>query len=255
MKNIFLSIIIVLTFSVIFNCHIAYAVRPLSTEDASVTDTGRLELEMGFEYTRIDNRDNNYNLLLVPCYGLIRNIQVACEIPFNIVRPEEESDEEGLGDITLVLKTLIFLETEKTPSFLLKTAVKLATGDEDRGLGSGDEDVSLIFAATKSIGRGTTVHGNIGYTFVGEDWDSSLNDCLVCGIALEYSLIPKLTIVSEVYGESDIDFNSDSHTISPLIGLNYQLTDRITFDTAFKTGICYEEKLEYGIIGGISISL
>ena len=252
MKGIFLSIVIV-TFLVICDCHIAYAVRPLSTEDASVTDKGELEVEMGFEYTREDNRDNSYNFLIVPCYGLIKKIQVSAEIPFDIIEPKEGSSERGLGDITLVLKTLFLPETEKIPSLLLKTAVKLATGDEDKGLGSGDEDVNLILAVTKSIGS-TTIYGNIGYSFVGKDCDDLLNDYLVYGIAFQYSLSTQLSILGEVYSESESEFNNDSHTISPLIGVAYKLNDNIRLDTAVKMGICYEDKTDYGIIGGMSIS-
>ena len=252
MKSILLSIVIV-TFLIIFDCRVVYAVRPLSTEDATVLDAGELEIEMGSEYTRTDGRDNNYNFVIVPCYGLIKNVQVGAEIPFDILRPKEGDNEEGLGDITLVLKTLFLPETEKIPSLLLKTAVKLATGDEDKGFGSGDEDVSLILAATKSIGS-TTIYGNIGYNFVGKDWNDSLNDFLIYGIAFQYSLSTRLSILGEVYCESEAEFNNDSHTISPLIGLAYKLNDNIRLDTAFKMGICYEDKTDYGIIGGVSVS-
>jgi len=245
--------ILFLFFTFLSTCNSAHAVRPLSTEDATVLDVGELEIEMGSEYTRVAGRDNNYNFAVVPCYGLIKNVQVGAEIPFDVLRPKDGDDEEGLGDITLFLKTLFLPETEKIPSILLKTAVKLATGDEDKGLGSGDEDVTLIFAATKSIGS-TTVYGNIGYSFVGKDWDDSLNDYLIYGIAFQYSLSAQLSILGEVYGESESDFNNDSHTISPLVGLAYKLNDNIRLDTAFKMGISYEDKTDYGIIGGVSIS-
>ena len=253
MKKKFIFIYIYITLLFIFYCHTAYAKRPFSTEDATVADKGALEIEAGFEYTRQNNSDNNYNILVVPCYGLTENIQLGVEIPFDIIRPKDDANEEGLGDITLVGKTLIFPEKEKTPSFLLKTAVKLETGDEDKGLGSGDEDVSFIFAATKSLGQ-NTIHANIGYTFVGNDFDDTLKDLLIYGVALEYFMTDELSLVSEIYVESDDNFNKDSHTINPLIGLTYQATEKIRFDAAFKTGIRYNQKTEYGIISGISIS-
>ena len=253
MKSILLFIRVIAVFLFVFNSEPAYGGRPFSTEDATVADKGAIEAEVGFEYARQDNRDNNYNILLVPVYGLTENIEVSCELLFDILRPKDGTDEEGLGDINLAVKTLFFPEKELTPSLLLKTVVKLETGDEDEGLGSGDEDVGLILAVTKSVGS-MTIHGNAGYTFVGTDYDDTLNDLLLYGIALEYSLTPKLAIVSEAYIESDIDFEEESHSVNPLIGLTYQLTEKITLDTAFRMGIRHSQKTEYGIIGGMSIS-
>ena len=253
MRKKILFIYVCITFLFTFCCHTAYAKRPFSTEDATVADKGAIELETGFEYTRQNNSDNNYNITVVPCYGLTDNIQLGIEIPFDIIRPKDGVSQEGLGDITLVGKTLIFPEKEKTPSFLLKTAVKLKTGDEDKGLGNGDEDVSFIFAATKSVGQ-STIHANIGYSFVGNDFDDALKDTLIYGIALEYSITDALSFVSEVYVESDDDFNKDSHAINPLIGLTYQATEKVTLDAAFKAGICNNQKTEYGAIGGVSIA-
>jgi hypothetical protein len=253
MKSIGLCILSIVTFLLIFDSKSAYCGRPFSTEDATVADKGKIEAEIGFEYVRQNNRDNNYNIMLVPVYGLTENIEVSCELPFDILRPKEGTDEEGLGDINLVVKTLFFPEKEATPSLLLKTVVKLETGDEDDGLGSGDEDVGLILAATKSVGS-ITIHGNVGYTFVGTDYDDTLNDYLLYGIALEYPITQALALAGEVYIESDTDFEKESHSINPLIGLTYQLTDNATLDAAFRTGIRYHQKTEYGIITGISIS-
>lgn len=252
MGKIFLILIIGIYFVLTIDCHSVYAIRPLSTEDASVPDKGAIEAEIGFEYTT-QSGDNNYNITIVPIYGLTENVQLCAEIPIDILRPHNDSDEEGLGDIKLASKFLIIKETDEIPAILFKTIVKLATGDEDKGLGSGDEDVTLLGAITKSVNK-LTVHGNIGYTFVGKDWDSSLNDYMLYGIAFEYSVIPEISVVGEIYGESESDFDSDSHTITPLIGLFYGLTEKIRLDTAFKISTSYEKKLEYGIIGGISIS-
>jgi len=253
MKRIFLSIVAFIVFLFIFCNKSAYGGRPFSVEDATVADKGAVEAELGFEYARQNNRDNNYNILLVPVYGLTENIEISCELPFDILKPKEGTDEEGLGDINLAVKTLFLPEKELIPSLLLKTVVKLETGDEDDGLGSGDEDVGLILAATKSMGP-ITIHGNAGYTFVGTDYDDTLNDYLLYGIALECLIAPKLTIVSETYMESDINFEEESHTVNPLIGITYQLTENIKLDTAFRMGIRYHQKTEYGIISGASIS-
>ncbi len=234
----------------------AFAGRPLSTEDAGVVGKRSLAAEIGFEYARQDNKDNNYGISLVPIYGLTEYMQFCAGLPFNIKCHKDESCEAGLGDITLSLKTLLSPEKEIMPAFALKTDLKLANGNNDKGLGSGDEDFRFILAATKVISP-VTLHGNIGYTFVGTKADSSLSNAVLYGVALEYALTPKLTIVSEAYGESDSQFDTgafDEHKINPLIGLTYRINEKMILDAAFKMGICHEEKTEYGIIGGMSIS-
>lgn len=254
-EKVFL-LIISISFLIVLNCHQAYAGRPLSTEDAAVAGKGVIEAELGFEYARQNNRDNNYALLLVPIYGLTECMQLSIESPFDIKDPKGDPTEAGLGDIILSLKTLLSPEKEIIPALALKMDLKFATGNEAKGLGSGDEDLRLILAATKTIGL-LTLHGNIGYTFVGTKADNSLNNSLLYGVALEYPLTQKLTIVSEVYGEGNHQLDVEAfeeHTVNPLIGLTYQMHEKIILDAALKTGVCHEEKSEYGITGGMSIS-
>lgn len=256
MKKTYVIIVCVFSFIFLVIHESACAIRPLSTEDATVVGKGAGEAEFGFEYARKDNRDDNYAISFMPIYGFTEYMQFSVELPLDIKCHKGESREAGLGDITLSLKNLLSPEKEVMPSFALKTNLKLATGDHDKGLGSGGEDLGLILAATKTISL-VTLHGNIGYTFVGTKADSSLSNTLLYGIALEYALTPKLTIVSEAYGEGDTQFDTgafQNHAINPLVGMTYRINERTILDTAFKMGICHGEKAEYGLIGGMTIS-
>jgi hypothetical protein len=105
---------------------------------------------------------------LVPIYDLTERIEFSLEFPYTSFRSNESEDEDGLSDITLVLKTLLFPEENTTPAFLLKSVVKLNNGDYDRGLGSGDKDVGFVLVVTKNTGM-STFHGNLGYTFTGKE--------------------------------------------------------------------------------------
>ena len=250
MKRIFLSIVICVTLLVMFDCYAVYAFRPLSTEDTGIPDKGALEVESGFTYTRESNESNNFNFSLVSIYGLLENMALCVELPFDVINPDDGETEGGFSDTTLALKTSLLPEGEILPSFLLKTIVKLPTGDEDKGLGSGETDTTLLMVASKTVGH-ATLHGNIGYTFIG---GGSNDDNIIYGIALEYSVIPKLALVGEAFMETENDFDKEAHTINPLVGLRYHLTEKITLDTAFSMGICYDQKTDYGIISGMAIS-
>ena len=249
MKRIFLSIVSV-ALLVMLDCCVVYAFRPLSTEDTGIPEKGKLELETGFTYTREGNASNNFNFSLVSVYGLLDNMALCVELPFDVMDPDDGDTEGGFSDMALAVKTLLLPEGERLPSFSVKTMVKLPTGDEDKGLGSGETDTTLMMVTSKTIGC-ATLHGNIGYTFVGGDSDS---DNIVYGVALEYSATPKLALVGEAFMETENDFDKETHTVSPLVGLRYHLTEKITLDTAFSMGICYDKKTDYGIISGMTVA-
>jgi len=250
MKKIILSIAICFILLALFDGSAVYAFRPLSTEDTGVPEQGALELESGLTYSREGNAGNNFNFTLVPVYGLLENMALCIELPFDILNPDDGETERGFGDMTLAVKTSLLPEGERLPSFLLKTIVKLPTGDEDKGLGSGETDTTLMMVASKTLGH-ATLHGNIGYTFMGGD---SNDDNIVYGAALEYSIIPKLALVGEAFMETENDFDKETHTITPLVGLRYHLTEKIILDTAFSMGICHDKKADYNIISGMSVS-
>ena len=92
---------------------------------------------------------------------------------------------------------MILQQTDQIPSVIFKTTVKFETGDEEKGLGSGDEDVTLLLALSKSFDD-IAFHGNIGYTFVGTDYDSSLKDIFLHGLALEWGFSESFFFVGVV---------------------------------------------------------
>ena len=250
MKKNHILTVFIFSFIILLISNLAYAFRPLSTEDTGIPEKGKLELETGFTYTRESNESNNYNFSLVSVYGLLENMALCVELPFDIMNPDDGETEGSFNDMAIAVKTSLLPEGEKLPSFLLKTIVKLPTGDEDKGLGSGETDTTLVMVASKAIGH-ATLHGNIGYTFVGGDLN---DDNIVYGVALEYNIIPELALVGEAFMETENDFDKEAHAVNPLVGIRYHLTEKITFDSAFNMGICYGKKTDYGIIGGMTIS-
>lgn len=243
---------IVLTFG--FNP--CYAGRPLTTEDAGVADKGDFQLEVAADYTEQDNNDKNYLLIFTPIYGITETMELSIEAPYIFIRPEKGHNGQGFSDINVVLKTLIIPERGTNPAFLLKTQIKLSNGDDGKGLGSGDEDVGLVAVISKVL-EPFIIHANAGYTFVGEKTDDSLKDYMLYGIACEYYLNGKVRIAGELYGENDSHFDAGAfkhHILNPLIGLTYQLSEKLVLDMAFKIGIASGKKPEYGLTFGMAVN-
>lgn len=235
-----------------------YGGRPLATEDAGVAPHGKAQIETSFDNGWEGSGDQSYTFLITPIYGLLDRVEFSAELPFLINNPEEEERKGGLADIGLVFKGLAVPEGKIMPALLLKSFVKLANGSENKGLGSGDEDVGLVTVLTKNI-NALTLHANIGYVFVGSEKDDSLKDYIIYGFAGEYALTQKLKAVGEWYAETNSHFDSAAFqhhdAFNPLVGLTYQLSRWATLDTAFRFHIAREKEPEYGFSVGATLNM
>ena len=212
----------------------SYAYRPFITEDAGVAGKGVTQFEGSWDYLNWDNDDKENVLLFVPIYGITEKIELSLEIPYFFHDYEEENDETGIGDINIVSKFLLVEEKEGFPAFALKGVIKTNSGDEERGLGSGDWDYSIVAAASKTFGN-LMVHAILGYTFVGDN-DENIRDIYLYGIAFDCSLTRRFHICSEISGNRHPDREEDRHPISGLVGLIYVLSDKAILDSGVRYG-------------------
>ena len=253
MKRIFLFS--VLTVILLMKVNNAFAGRPFSTEDAGVAGKGVFQLELGNEYVRQSNSNKEFFVQFVPIYGLTDWLELSAELPYKFSEIKEGEDIRGLEDVILALKTLVVKEGDGNPALLLKTVVKFDNGDENNGLGSGDKDLAFVVAATKRIGD-FTFHANIGYTFVGKVYEADFKNYILYGIAGEYSITKKTNLMAEISGESNSHFHIGAfkqHDLQTLLGLAYQLTEKIVIDSGVKIGLL-ENSRDLGLTLGLSIN-
>lgn len=221
-----------------------FAYRPLVTEDAGVAGKAVGQLETSWDYLRWGPGDSEASLLLVPIYGVTERLEMSVEIPylFHDPPPDDEaaegtdSDREGLGDINLVGKFALSGESESAPALALKGAVKTSSGDVDQGLGSGDEDWSVVGVASKTL-KGVTWHGMLGYTFVGENGDDNIRDIYLYGLAADFALNSRWHFLSELTGNRHPDRQTDRHPVSVFAGATYALSAKVTLDGGLRLGL------------------
>lgn len=233
-------------------CTDAHAARPLVTEDAVVAGKGITQLEVGIDYTKVGNKGEGTTLLISPIHGATEDTEFSLKLPYIFGRPDNPSNVEGWGDVSFIMKHLIVDEGDKNPAFLVRMAIKLPTGDEEKGLGTGDANLGFLGVLTKNIGS-STIHLNLGYTFVGNQDEGSDNNEVNLGIAGEYGIGKKTRIVGEIYGLYHPDYEAREIERRALLGLTYRLDDTLTFDCAAKRGLEGASD-EYGIIGGVTIT-
>ena len=94
--------------------------------------------------------------------------------------------ESGLGDIIGSVTFYDVINSQRLDFALdLTGKVKLATADEDKGLGTGENDYSVQADLYKFIDKFTLL-GSVGYKFRGEPPGTDLNDVLMASIGGTY---------------------------------------------------------------------
>ena len=140
----------------------------------------------------------------------------------------------GLGDVVTSLTYVFYPETAALPIIELTSRVKWATGDEDKGLSTGENDYSLQLDASKSFGR-LTPFGGVGYRFIGTPSSLDLNGALFASGGLGVRITDRLSAGAAYdWKQATTSTTTDSHEIAPYA--SYRITKHLSMNP-------------YGVIG------
>jgi hypothetical protein len=137
--------------------------------------------------------------------------------------------ELGLGDITLISKYQMLLQSERTPAVSLRVAVKVPSGDESRFFGSGHTDFGIGLAMEKTVARSVVLYGNINGVFPTGDISGLTLHPVISGIAAaEFLWSPTLSFVGQFDYYSSAYRNTgikllDRGVTEVALGFNYRL--------------------------------
>ncbi len=111
--------------------------RTFLTTENKFPETGKIEL--GYEYTGREFETLEYNShSAVARLGLFENLTARVQAPFVNRKPDFGDSESGVGDVTLGLDLVAYQDVFSFPFVIPHLDVSLPSGDEDKGLGSGD---------------------------------------------------------------------------------------------------------------------
>ena len=82
-------------------------------------------------------------------YGLIPNLEVDIGMPYNFNFPTGGSAQRGYGDTTLEVKYRLIQESDTTPQVSFVPKLNLSTGNANRGLGNGGNQLFIALRAAK----------------------------------------------------------------------------------------------------------
>jgi hypothetical protein len=136
---------------------------------------------------------------------------VSIAIPLHRFSIEEEGtslSEAGIGDVTLRAGMRLWSDTRKQASFNGSLAVKFATGDEDRGLGTGATDVTGAVSASRRYGA-WMITVLAGYLHAGEPSGVDYDPAILYGVGVNRRLT-RASIFASVRGQTSVIPDGDA---------------------------------------------
>jgi cobalt/nickel transport protein len=212
----------------------AFALRPLTTDDAYTVEKGTFQLEAGFDGTRQDNHDREYSPNLTLSYGLLEQLDLGIGSGYLFFDPKEGRRENGIGDTELKLKYRPIDEKGWIPSFAVSGILKIPTASDSKGLGSGQTDFGINAIATKKFGGRWLFHLDLGYTFIGEKGvDNEMNYSL----GGQFILTDKWALVGELVGIDNFNGRNGDDPFSGLFGTYYSINENLILDAGVEIGM------------------
>jgi hypothetical protein len=212
-----------------------FAPPPLVTGDVPTADKGSFEWYLGARYQ--ESESGNPSRLL-PFTELVYGLTERWELIFETAGLSK-NDEYGLSDSVLGTKYVFLKEAERRPGIAGSFELKLPTGDESRGLGSGEWDYDLRLRMQKTWGWFTAI-GNVGYTFLSDPEyngvTTSKENPWLLTFGQEYQVAKKTKLLSEIYFVSREE-PGEPNRLAANIGFKHKLRDNFSIHAAFGQSI------------------
>ena len=227
------------------------AQTPFTTDDAEVTDKGKLHMEVLNEYDLLQGslapalRQNS--LLTRVSVGIAKNVEIGVDVPvltvFNAGGTVPQTP-LGLSDIAAHVKIKFNDEKEasRLPAFAGAFYVRFPTGSASRSLGSGVTNYQLYGVAQKSLTTKTKVRANVGMVIAGNTVFGALGIRSVSGklfsggVSLVKQYTDKLRLGAEITAVASGNFQLSKGQLQTTLGGGYQLNKKLTFDFGIIAG-------------------
>jgi cobalt/nickel transport protein len=211
-----------------------FAARPLTTDDAWTVEKRKFQLETGFDASRQDNHDVEYNPALTLTYGLLERMDVGIGSGYLFLNPKEGDRENGFADTEVKAKYRLIDEKDWIPAFAFTGKLKIPTASRSKGLGSGHTDFGMNAVVTKNLSKRWVAHLNLGYTFIGGDREDNELSYSVAG---QFIPTEKWALVGELVGINNLNGRHGDDPLSALIGTYYLVTENIVLDAGLEIGM------------------
>ena len=207
-----------------------FAPPPLVTGDVPTADKQTFEWYVGGRYQESESGKPSR---LLPFTELVYGLTDRQELTFEIAGLST-SHEYGISDAVVGTKYVFLKETDRRPGLAGSFELKLPTGDESRGLGSGDFDYDLRLRTQNTCGWFTAI-GNVGYTIVSDPEyggvTTSTENVWLLTFGQEYQVAKRTKLLSEIYFVSREE-PGEPNRLAANIGFKHKLLDNLSVHAA-----------------------
>jgi hypothetical protein len=197
-----------------------WAIPPLVSGDIPTADHRTYELFLGYVFKDDGALTEEEIPFWELVYGLTSVQELTIEAPI-VRRDDSTGSTTGLGDVVIGTKYRLVGEPAADSGLSASLEVKLPTGDEQRGLGSGAVGVNLRARGGFELRR-EVVYFNLGHTWVGEEGKD--NTWFYSGV-WDHPVGRKLRLLTEVYGKTASE-SGTPNTLAGTVGIKWRLPQR-----------------------------
>jgi hypothetical protein len=209
---------------------LAWAARPLDTEDPRTVPQGKGEFQGSVDATKGDD-GALVGLKGSLGFGLLPTMDLRLQTALLWGDPQDAPSRVGMADGLLEFKHRLLDETATLPAFLYAITLRFPTSLGASGLGENGVDATLLAVVGKTCGP-LTLNWNGGYVFISRDRDL---DLVLLSMSLEYRFTATWSLVGEVV--SAIGVNQAPAVAVLHGGATYSLTPRMRLDGAVAVGV------------------
>lgn len=210
-------------------CSVAQAEpqRTRLSHENKFPELGQPEVGAMFDYVEYDRRDEQISTAYAR-YGLLKNLTLNAAVPYKEVDPEFSGSESGFSDASLGIELKAYEDIFGYPYVIPYATVSFDTGDEDKGLGTGETITAL------GISIGTVVYDQLHYV---ADLNYAINGGAESGyednlLSVSLSLVWDVSKTFAVIAEGRITDEDNAEDSTPglvLAGFNYKATESLEF--------------------------
>ncbi|HMO50606.1 MAG TPA: transporter [Kiritimatiellia bacterium] len=169
-------------------------------------------VEAGGFYAHDERMDIERDILGVSArYGLWETVTVGAEVPVVLDSKFNGKSNSGLGDVVLGLDLLAYQDIFRYPFVIPHAEVSLPTGDEDKGLGSGETIINLGISVGTKVFDQLTYVVDASYAFNGASQfaDSDDNQYSLSG-SVVWDISDRFAVLAEGRLYEKLDFMDDN---------------------------------------------
>jgi len=199
----------------------AQPVRTVLSKDGNIPRPQQTELGVDLRYEEYEFREET---AIGPYlrYALFKNLAIQAQAPFRTIEPEVGDKESGIGDTTVGFDFLAYQDIFRYPWIMPHASVTLATGDEKKGLGTGETSYTVGAAIGTTVADVLHFVADARYTIL-----KDVDNVPSLGLALIWDLDRKFALVGEM--EIYRDREADDYPITFLGGMHYKISRNLQF--------------------------